>query len=136
MATPAGARLDPRIGMLNSGLFYCFPKGYAAPEFIGSRGEVETALGLSKPRVEQASTPGQPTLRTFNVEVTPSVVAHAGTWAGTAYVQQVVASTRAQAISKARAMRRESEGRYAPRATYRASLADPAGAAQASKHSF
>lgn len=38
--------LDPRIGKLNSGKFYCFPNGYDQPEFIGSLEEVEAALGL------------------------------------------------------------------------------------------
>lgn len=38
--------LDPRIGMLNSGKFYCFPNGNGQPEFMGSLEEVEVALGL------------------------------------------------------------------------------------------
>lgn len=38
--------LDPRIGMLNSGKFYCFPDGHGKPEFIGTLEEVEAALGL------------------------------------------------------------------------------------------
>lgn len=44
MTTPAA--LDPRIGILCSGRFYCFPNGYAAPEFEGTLQEVEVALGL------------------------------------------------------------------------------------------
>lgn len=38
--------LDPRIGTLNSGKFYCFPNGNGKPELIGSLEEVEVALGL------------------------------------------------------------------------------------------
>ncbi|NIF40195.1 hypothetical protein F3J14_04605 [Burkholderia sp. Tr-862] len=40
------AKLDPRIGMLNSGKFYAFVNGYDKPETIGTLEEVETALGL------------------------------------------------------------------------------------------
>lgn len=38
--------LDPRIGKLNSGKFYCFPNGNGKPELIGTLEEVEIALGL------------------------------------------------------------------------------------------
>lgn len=38
--------LDPRIGMLNNGKFYCFPNGNGKPEFMGTLEEVETALGI------------------------------------------------------------------------------------------
>jgi hypothetical protein len=38
--------LDPRIGKLNSGLFYCYPKGHGKPELTGTLEEVEAALGL------------------------------------------------------------------------------------------
>ncbi len=41
--------LDPRIGMLNSGKFYCFPNGTGKPELIGTLEEVEVALGLRPP---------------------------------------------------------------------------------------
>jgi hypothetical protein len=39
-------RLDPRIGILNSGKFYAFINGYDKPETCGTREEVEAALGL------------------------------------------------------------------------------------------
>ncbi|MBP8275284.1 MAG: hypothetical protein KAX55_00125 [Propionivibrio sp.] len=39
--------LDPRIGKLNGGKFYCFPDGYGKPEFIGTLEEVGSVLGLS-----------------------------------------------------------------------------------------
>jgi hypothetical protein len=38
--------LDPRIGVLNSGKYYCFPHGNGKPELVGSIEEVEVALGL------------------------------------------------------------------------------------------
>lgn len=40
--------LDPRIGMLTSGKFYCFPKGAGQPEFEGTLDEVEAALGIRR----------------------------------------------------------------------------------------
>jgi hypothetical protein len=42
----AAMNLDPRIGKLNSGKFYCFPNGYDRPEFVGSLEEVEAVLGI------------------------------------------------------------------------------------------
>ncbi len=38
--------LDPRIGKLTSGLYYCFPDGHSKPELIGTLEEIESALGL------------------------------------------------------------------------------------------
>ena len=38
--------LDPRIGKLTSGLYYCFPDGHSKPELTGTLKEVEAALGL------------------------------------------------------------------------------------------
>ena len=38
--------LDPRIGKLNSGRFYCFPDGNGKPEFVGTLAAVESVLGL------------------------------------------------------------------------------------------
>ncbi len=38
--------LDPRIGKLTSGLYYCFPEGYGKPELTGTLEEIEIALGL------------------------------------------------------------------------------------------
>ena len=40
--------LDPRIGVLNSGKFYCFPHGNGKPELVGTLEEVEVALGLRR----------------------------------------------------------------------------------------
>jgi hypothetical protein len=38
--------LDPRIGVLNSGVYYAFAHGYNKPETRGTLEEVEIALGL------------------------------------------------------------------------------------------
>lgn len=59
--------LDPRIGMLNSGKFYCFPKGHGQPEFIGTLEDVEAALCLRKqPAVPVAKAEK---LKTWNVKL-------------------------------------------------------------------
>lgn len=39
-------KLDPRIGKLNSGMFYAFANGYNEPEVVGSLDAVEIALGI------------------------------------------------------------------------------------------
>lgn len=49
--------LDPRIGMLNSGAFYCFPNGYRNPEFSGTLEEVEAILGLRTSAIPAAAKP-------------------------------------------------------------------------------
>ncbi|MBN3744724.1 hypothetical protein G3N96_04650 [Burkholderia sp. Se-20373] len=66
------AKLDPRIGMLNSGKFYAFVNGYDRPETIGTLEEVETALGLRKVtnvRRARKSLRGQ-AFKTYNVHMT------------------------------------------------------------------
>ena len=45
------ALLDPRIGVLNSGQFYAFAHGYDKPETVGTRLQVEQALGITKVQV-------------------------------------------------------------------------------------
>ena len=52
--------LDPRIGTLNSGLFYAFVDGYDKPEFSGSLDQVEVALGLRKAPSERALPQAKP----------------------------------------------------------------------------
>jgi hypothetical protein len=64
------------------------------------------------------------TARRYTVTVTPSVVAYAGSWAGTSYAVEVYAKDRADAIKQARRARNREEGRYAPKATYTAKLSD------------
>lgn len=51
---PNTAALDPRIGMLGNGRFYAFAHGYGRPETVGTRVEVESALGI---RTEVAECP-------------------------------------------------------------------------------
>lgn len=55
MAT-AALNLDPRIGVLNGGKFYCFPNGYGKPELIGTLEEVENALGIRSAATAPVST--------------------------------------------------------------------------------
>lgn len=108
--------MDPRIGLLLSGRCYCFPEGYAAPEFIGTRAECEVRLGVrAAPRVERER-------REFVVTVTPTLVVHAGSWRGGSYEVVVYARTHAEAISSARRQRRDEEGRFGVPATFRARL--------------
>lgn len=60
------ARLDPRIGILNSGKFYAFVNGYDKPETIGTLEEVETALGLRSAAPDRKVLP----LKSYNVHMT------------------------------------------------------------------
>ncbi|MCP1674332.1 hypothetical protein J2T57_001434 [Natronocella acetinitrilica] len=52
--------LDPRIGLLASGRHYAYPQGHAAEPVIGTREEVEAALGLriAAPASKPARSPG------------------------------------------------------------------------------
>ncbi|WP_304350045.1 hypothetical protein [Comamonas testosteroni] len=56
------AQLDPRIGVLNSGRFYAFVNGLDKPETVGTREEVERALGVAA-KAAGTSAP----LKTFDV---------------------------------------------------------------------
>lgn len=111
--------LDPRIGILNGGKFYCFPRGYHNPEFKGSLAEVEHALGLSKSSAPVKAAGN----RMFIVTVTPTVVTYAGCSAFGEYTIEVYAANQSAAISKARQERNLEEGRHGVKATYRAKLA-------------
>ncbi|AFU86755.1 hypothetical protein D869_gp159 [Caulobacter phage CcrRogue] len=42
--------IDPRIGVLNSGVYYAYVNGYHQPETRGTLEEVEIALGVRKPK--------------------------------------------------------------------------------------
>lgn len=48
--------IDPRIGLLNSGRHYAFVNGYDQPETVGTRAEVERALGILTHGVEKQKT--------------------------------------------------------------------------------
>lgn len=108
--------LDPRIGVLNSGKFYCFPKGNGQPEFIGTREEVETILGI-RPAVAKSAK-----IRRYKVTVTPKIATYAGSWRGEEYSVEVDAHNNSEAITKVRQQRNAEEGRYGVRATYRAQV--------------
>lgn len=55
--------LDSRIGVLSSGRFYAFAHGYDQPETVGTRHEVELALGIA---IAKAPEPKK-SLKRFNV---------------------------------------------------------------------
>lgn len=114
--------MDTRIGVLNSGKCYAFVNGYDKPEVQGTLIEIEMALGLRCAVSKVCQTP-KPSNRTYAVTVTPSIVTWAGLIRCGEYTVTVSAKTASEAVSKARRMRRDEEGRFAVSATYRASLA-------------
>lgn len=61
------ARLDPRIGMLNSGKFYAFAHGNGMPETVGTLQEVEQALGIYKSHAPVPVTAPAKPEKTFDV---------------------------------------------------------------------
>lgn len=119
---PASATpLDPRIGQLNGGKFYCFPNGYGQPELIGSREEIEVALGL---RRRVAASKPKPSRR-YLVTVTPVLHYYIGAWQSGEYTVEVDATSRSEAIAIVRRQRNENEGRHRVRANFSAVLAKP-----------
>lgn len=115
--------MDPRIGMLNSGVYYAFVDGYHKPEFRGTREQVEVKLGL-RAEPKALPKPSLRNLRNFIVRVTPKLVSYAGTWADRPYDVPVVAISHNDAIKRVRQERNEVEGRHGVRATYQARVAD------------
>ena len=110
--------MDARIGILTRAgrpVFYAFARGYDAPAVEGTLDEVEAALGISKAKP-------RPSLRDWNVTVTPRTIAYCGTSTLSAYTVTITARTRGEAIKAARQQRNDEEGRYAPRATFTAKL--------------
>ncbi|CAG9170041.1 hypothetical protein [Cupriavidus pinatubonensis] len=59
--------MDARIGVLNSGEFYVFDKGYDAEPTIGTLEQVETALGLRAAPAVVSKAPAA--FKVFNVLV-------------------------------------------------------------------
>lgn len=108
--------LDQRIGILSDGRCYAFVNGYDQPETIGTRVEIERALGLVPPPPERKA------LRRYAVTVTPLVVVYTGRHAGGEYVVEVIATKASEAIKKVRQQRREEEGQHAVTAIFRARL--------------
>lgn len=116
--------LDPRIGVLNGGKFYCFPNGHGKPEFIGTQEEVEIALGLRQSAAkEEKPAKRQGELRDYVVTITPRKITYAGSQTFGEYTVEVVARSNSEAITKARRERNDNEGRYGVPATFRAKLA-------------
>jgi hypothetical protein len=112
--------LDPRIGKLISGQFYCFAQGYANPETIGTLREVEVALGIR----ESFSFPVTKALRKFEVTVTPVMLTYGSHGVNGEYKVEVYAKNRNAAITEVRQKHNEVEGgRFGVLATYRAVLA-------------
>ena len=103
------ARLDPRIGKLNSGKYYCYPDGNGKPEFIGTLEDVEAKLGIrSAPAKQAEQQPAKPSsLKEYEVTVTPRIVTYGSHGATTESTMTVHAKTSSEAISKARAMVRD-----------------------------
>lgn len=131
MAGTDAMKLDPRIGVLNGGKFYCYPNGNGRPEFVGTLAEVEAALGIrptpgSQPAPAPASSamPARARtsggLRDYEVTITPKVVSYAGAGTFGEYTVTVCARSHSEAIKMARQDRREAEGRHGVAATYRA----------------
>lgn len=68
-----GAKMDARIGVLNSGRFYAFANGYHAEPVMGTLEEVEMALGLRAAPVAIAArieVKPAPVFKRFNVLLT------------------------------------------------------------------
>jgi hypothetical protein len=127
--------MDSRIGVLmvnGAHVYYAFLRGNAEPETVGTREEIEVALGIRSPEalaVEhqdlQTKAPSKPrltTLRSYVVTITPSVVTFAGSHTAGEYTVTKVAVSRNDAISQAREDRRNNEGRHGVSAKFRAHL--------------
>lgn len=127
--------MDSRIGVLmvnGAHVYYAFLRGDAEPETLGTREEIEVALGIRAPAVldvaDQAlpnsahSTPRLKPLRSYVVTITPSVVTFAGSHTAGEYTVTKVAVSSNDAISQARDDRRNNEGRHGVPAKFRAKL--------------
>lgn len=67
MANLHSEPLDSRIGVLSSGQFYAFANGYDRPETVGTRHEVEQALGIAIVKAPEPVSEHQNALKRFNV---------------------------------------------------------------------
>lgn len=106
--------LDPRIGRLLSGRYYCFPNGYDKPEFIGTLEKVKSALGIL------GSAKKDQDCRNYEVIVTPVITAYAGSVVFDECSVRVCARSHAEAIKIVRRKRYDEEGRHGVKAAYRA----------------
>lgn len=90
--------LDPRIGIFANGLHYAFTQGYDKTPFVGTRHQVEVALGLRAdvPSVKAAK---RPAIRVYEVNAVPKFPA----WdEADGFTYEILAESRAEAISRAR----------------------------------
>jgi hypothetical protein len=118
--------LHPAIGILSTGVHYAFLDGYRDEPFMGSREDVERALGLSvEPQVAQESAmPAKAAqgLRDYEVRISLPMPVYSGAVSSHTSTERVSASSRNEAIKQARAQYRESQGRHAPAPTITARL--------------
>ena len=61
--------------------------------------------------------------KAYNVTVTPKETTYCGSWVSGEYTEVVYAKSASAAITAARQERLNQEGRYAPKVTYKAKLA-------------
>lgn len=119
--------MDPRIGILNSGVHYAFVDGYDKPEFRGTLAEVERALGIE---IKTAQVTRRRSLKRYEVTVTPAVVGYTSTGYGGgserhgSYTVEIDAETARKAEQEARKAYRDEEGRMAPGVTCKARRVD------------
>ncbi len=117
--------MDARIGQLmrnGTPLYYAYPQGFNAPPVEGTLAQVEAALEMAIPSAQRKTAPAKRPLRCYRVTVSPSITVYSGAHTGDEYTLIVWANSRNEAIRQAREQRRENEGRYAVKATFRARL--------------
>lgn len=114
--------MDPRIGMLSNGKFYAYVNGYDVdPVFTDTLEEIEALLkGEVYTTPVKAKATKKTTVHTYIVTVTPEMVVYASGFTGSEYTVEVFASTAADAIKEARSQRRDTEGRYGVKCSYKA----------------
>ena len=113
--------MDSRIGKLNSGKFYAYLNGYdAEPTFTDSLEEIEALLKGEVYVAPVKAKATKKTVHTYIVTVTPEMTVYASGFTGSEYTVEVYASTAADAIKEARSQRRDSEGRFGVKCSYKA----------------
>lgn len=114
--------MDPRIGMLSNGKFYAYVNGYDVdPVFTDTLEEIEALLkGEVYVAPVKAKADKKTTVHTYIVTVTPEMIVYSGGFAESEYSVEVYASTAADAIKEVRSERRETEGRYGVKCSYKA----------------
>lgn len=113
--------MDSRIGTLSNGKFYAFLNDYdAEPTFTDTLEEIEALLKgeVFTPAPKAKLT--KKTSHSYIVSVTPEMTVYASGFTGSEYTVEVYASTAAEAIKEARSQRRDSEGRFGVKCSYKA----------------